>query len=107
MPRLARRDSLSTGGKTGPGTNQREASIRRDLEATDRAVSLAGIQEFAVPGDGEVERSRQGAGHGIEQAQHAVRGDAKTAPGLKRVDDATLVRGRVLEAFERAEVARN
>src|SRR5258707_9150188 len=31
-----------------PGTNQREASIRRDLEATDRAVSLANIQEFAV-----------------------------------------------------------
>jgi NADH:ubiquinone reductase (H+-translocating) len=27
------------------------------------------------------------------------------APGLKRVDDATLVRRRVLEAFERAEVA--
>ena len=30
---------------------------------------------------------------------------APFAPGLKRVDDATLVRGRVLEAFERAEVA--
>jgi NADH:ubiquinone reductase (H+-translocating) len=32
---------------------------------------------------------------------------APFAPGLKRVDDATLVRGRVLEAFERAEVAAN
>jgi len=31
---------------------------------------------------------------------------APFAPGLKRVDDATLVRGRVLEAFERAEVGR-
>src|SRR5467141_2212023 len=31
---------------------------------------------------------------------------APFAPGLKRVDDATLVRGRVLEAFERAEMAR-
>src|SRR5712664_2327791 len=30
---------------------------------------------------------------------------APFAPGLKRVDDATLVRRRVLEAFERAEVA--
>jgi len=30
---------------------------------------------------------------------------APFAPGLKRVDDATLVRGRVLEAFEHAEVA--
>jgi NADH:ubiquinone reductase (H+-translocating) len=30
---------------------------------------------------------------------------APFAPGLKRVDDATLIRGRVLEAFERAEVA--
>src|SRR5258708_34604564 len=30
---------------------------------------------------------------------------APFAPGLKRVDDATLVRRRVLEAFEHAEVA--
>ena len=30
---------------------------------------------------------------------------APFAPGLKRVDDATLIRRRVLEAFERAEVA--
>jgi NADH:ubiquinone reductase (H+-translocating) len=30
---------------------------------------------------------------------------APFAPGLKRVDDATLVRRRILEAFERAEVA--
>jgi NADH:ubiquinone reductase (H+-translocating) len=30
---------------------------------------------------------------------------APFAPGLKRVDDATLVRRRVLQAFERAEVA--
>src|SRR5215468_1856833 len=32
---------------------------------------------------------------------------APFAPGLKRVDDATFVRRRVLEAFERAEVAVN
>jgi NADH dehydrogenase FAD-containing subunit len=32
---------------------------------------------------------------------------APFAPGLKRVDDAILVRGRVLEAFEQAEVAAN
>src|SRR5258706_1938143 len=32
---------------------------------------------------------------------------APLAPGLKRVEDATLVRRRVLEAFERAEVAAN
>jgi NADH:ubiquinone reductase (H+-translocating) len=36
---------------------------------------------------------------------HLVNAWAPFAPGLKRVDDATLVRGRVLEAFERAEVA--
>jgi NADH:ubiquinone reductase (H+-translocating) len=30
---------------------------------------------------------------------------ARYAPGLKRVDDATVIRRRVLEAFERAEIA--
>src|SRR5712671_2638437 len=97
VPRLARRDSLSTGGKAGPGTNQREASIRRDLEATDRAVSLADIQEFAVRGDGEIERSRESSGHGIEQTQHTVRRDVKAADrpaaSVRSVGVAAISRG--------------
>ena len=79
---LARRNSLSTGGNAGPGTNQSQASIRRHAESSDRAGSLADIQELAVPGDGEIERSSEGAGRGIEQAQQAVRRDAlwRTVP---------------------------
>jgi hypothetical protein len=46
--RLARSDSLSTGGKAGQGTNQREPSIRRHLEASGQKPVSVAVNRFYV-----------------------------------------------------------